>query len=615
MAEKNHPLAAWKDTKKRIKGKGAKLFVDWFDDILFNKAKINHNLFYGETGSPTSGSAGVYGMWLTDPKKDKSGNKVAAGTELGKVIKVLKKITDTKSYKSWGFVDLDYPTILVIEYSTGKGTPISMKVIDYATGQKKTEKNLFKFKFGFTGLKVRDPNLKPGQEKEPPKPGGAAWTAIQEKITLKIFEHLWGGGITGVTGFGPNPSDKTGFCHKVIGKGAGGKMLWDNIHHPSAYSKKTGEPMPGSWLGHFQRQYNAVSKNLLGLPHSHYDVYSYTKFMSWITDMVTSRAWPKWPGGNISKKDSWNPADIWLISNQPTAEVIKAMLNAAPTIAAVNQILRRAFQARYIVGISLKQSDKSGVKYEEVNTKLTQKVTKWPFKGSLPTSKKRAPAIVQFHNFVLRLPFKTKKIKGNITRGNFDIKTNELKVQNDSGTAIALARIGSSASGAGNIRVEFKAIGNSAAQLGQCPRDLLGHLLKDNLPSNLSPMKTLQVPSWKDGTEERVIVPPKGTRNRGKDPNYQYWTSIVDTIISKKVITYDKSLEEFVDNLSLIEKNGTNGAVSPETATCLQIVELAFLVSMIPKGKRNMVFQNMYYYAQKKGSVMGSQFGPFGKLY
>ena len=37
MAEKNHPLAAWKDTKKRIKGKGAKLFVDWFDDILFKK--------------------------------------------------------------------------------------------------------------------------------------------------------------------------------------------------------------------------------------------------------------------------------------------------------------------------------------------------------------------------------------------------------------------------------------------------------------------------------------------------------------------------------------------------------------------------------------------------
>ena len=96
MAEKDHPLAAWKDTKKRIKGKGAKLFVDWFDDILFKKAKIDPNLFYGETGSPSSGGSGVYGMWLTDPKKDKSGNKVAAGTELGKVINALKKMNISK---------------------------------------------------------------------------------------------------------------------------------------------------------------------------------------------------------------------------------------------------------------------------------------------------------------------------------------------------------------------------------------------------------------------------------------------------------------------------------------------------------------------------------------
>ena len=52
----------------------------------------------------------------------------------------------------------------------------------------------------------------------------------------------------------------------------------------------------------------------------------------------------------------------------------------------------------------------------------------------------------------------------------------------------------------------------------------------------------------------------------------------------------------------------------------IQIMEYAYLLTQIYKAGRSRanfddVIEDWYYYAQKKGALMESGFGPFGKLY
>ena len=76
--------------------------------------------------------------------------------------------------------------------------------------------------------------------------------------------------------------------------------------------------------------------------------------------------WPFWQGGKISKKDSWNPADIWLLSSTGDANaVLKDLKENGSSIQKVNAILKLAYKNRQVVGISLKKVGQI-VKYDEV---------------------------------------------------------------------------------------------------------------------------------------------------------------------------------------------------------------------------------------------------------
>ena len=86
------------------------------------------------------------------------------------------------------------------------------------------------------------------------------------------------------------------------------------------------------------------------------------------------------PIHKISQKDSWNPADIWLL-NQSARDYRKFIweVRNADTVANLNRALINAYNGNVIVGISLKKADinitkKRGVtgdiKFERVNLQL-----------------------------------------------------------------------------------------------------------------------------------------------------------------------------------------------------------------------------------------------------
>ena len=114
-----------------------------------------------------------------------------------------------------------------------------------------------KISFKDTSNSPRDPAVDPTlSSKEPPTPPSAEWTALQEEITLKMFQHLLGKSFSGVKGFGDQPSDTKGFAYKVI------RPMWKYILDDRAYNKtkdKTNNkwiPKSGSWLNHFSKQYD-----------------------------------------------------------------------------------------------------------------------------------------------------------------------------------------------------------------------------------------------------------------------------------------------------------------------------------------------------------------------
>jgi|TARA_R110001592_G_C13081560_1_gene742681 hypothetical protein len=100
-------------------------------------------------------------------------------------------------------------------------------------------------------------------------------------------------------------------------------------------------------------------------------------FMEWVSDFVKKEF-------QISQKDNWNPADIWLIQNEAKwrREITKAYDNRdvrkkktiEAELAKFNAIFRGLFRSRQIVGISLKKISGKTAQWKEVN--VTEKFFK-----------------------------------------------------------------------------------------------------------------------------------------------------------------------------------------------------------------------------------------------
>jgi len=100
-------------------------------------------------------------------------------------------------------------------------------------------------------------------------------------------------------------------------------------------------------------------------------------FMEWVSKLVKEEF-------QISQKDNWNPADIWLIQNEAKwkKEIKKAYDNRnvrkkktiEAELAKFNAIFRGLFRSRQIVGISLKKVSGKTAQWKEVN--VTEKFFK-----------------------------------------------------------------------------------------------------------------------------------------------------------------------------------------------------------------------------------------------
>ncbi len=417
-------------------------------------------------------------------------------------------------------------------------------------------------------------------------------TAEQEKVTLKIMEIL-------LKKNGYNPlnkkeeklqSDFDKFAKKDLSK------LWPGILGDSKAARE--------WYKHFFLQFKEIEQTTK-LPNDIFDFYHYDEFMSFISDLVTAgppaplpntgrtKKWPKF--GVISQKDSWNPADVWLVNKKGTAyKKLLKEIEQCKYISQVNAVLKRAFKGKdnggkpVVAGISLKKSSGKALHYELVNL---------AYKGSsLPQ--------VEYGGMVLDLPW---------SNGVPDKVTSMLYVtemtQGNKSNKEAMMRIGSS--GTANLNLEFGAKGG-AAQLGKVPKTLATKRIQ-NLPG----LGGVELPS---GNAAEASIPENNS-----DAKAKIWQNKIREIknysgtgrkgIFKIPSAY--TVDNFIDNI-IAAKNSEKwkGEVQQKVLIVIQIMEFAYLLTQIYKGVRSRdgfddFVEDLYYYSQKKGS----NFGPFGKLY
>jgi hypothetical protein len=403
--------------------------------------------------------------------------------------------------------------------------------------------------------------------------------------------------------------------------------MWEYVLDDRAYNTKPSAagklvPKSNSWLGHFKRQYEFIDKDTT-LKNGTYNVFDYDYFMDKIVAFIKGGAqvgikkhigtWPFWQGGKISKKDSWNPADIWLLSSTGDANaVLKDLKENGSSIQKVNAILKLAYKNRQVVGISLKKVGKT-VKYEEVNLEM---------KGA--TSINVIHPNVWFGKFDLNVPY---------SNGNFDLKTNTLTVTDTKKNDVGVMRCGSNQSTPGNITFEFKAAGSSSAQLGKVPMDLMLQLWqspKYGLGTGRDGKHIIgDLPRYKgdNGVINYTVLPAKAKKEAlPKDPTWVYWNKRVKLITKmagvglwKDGSTVKSQMKSLIPNIASLKKNGVKGTITSNTAASLQLVEFAYMIALLysktTDKKFDFMFESMFYFAQKKGAAFGSRFGPFGKLY
>ena len=399
------------------------------------------------------------------------------------------------------------------------------------------------------------------------------------------------------------------------------------------------------WYYHFLLQFERIELDTK-LPDDVFTVFTYDEFLDFIEQLVkvgppthaalasktaitsdltiekTNRApdktWPKF--GIIPKKDSWNPADIWLINqSSPRYKNIILRLKQSQTIAELNSVLIEAFRAKpkIIVGISLKKSDAgSHSPATHVGAKLHYDLVNLTIKGKLPELNP-----VRFDSLEVNLPWDKSQME--FTTITNILKVNEVKREAVGGKTTfkvikeAEMRIGSGQSDTHNINLEYKPK-KGGGQLGKIPKTLLPTVIGNILGTSYT------LPTWK---EADAAIPDS---KKGK--KYTDMKNLVKKVSDCPLFTFkDKdqlikgTQQTFINDIMEAKSKGKwkkDSRTHKSVTMAVQIMQfygtLADIynsVSTHQQRKFNKFIKDTYNLAQKRGEIFGSSFGPFGKLH
>jgi len=595
MAEKT---LTWVETKKKFPaGADSSMMQSWLSD-LWKRSATDLTKFFGmDTAVPKGGKQYVMAVHQSEFSKIK---KVLSGNRPP----TLPKTASKKYEVYWGPV--------------AANTMSSAKEFFFLLVDAKTENLIIKIKLIITGKQPHGTqsttkSKKAGGAKK--KPTVTISTAQQEAVTLLIVQQILNKGTKHYDTFEDMYNDPKSGLKKI-------------------HSKLNAKPLElNDWWQSFNAQFEGIPALVTKkkLKADHYEVFNLDgtgvtdkqhNFMKFISDLIT-----KGTGGSLdeasikmfAKKDSWNPADIWLLDTEGnpkgTYDKIKTKLELANTIAEINLIMQQAYRDKIIKGISLKKNRGTAAQliFEEVN------LFNMHMKGTLPDVE------------IIEIQFDPHY---NESTKVFSSVTSTIILREKTSKKLYNLAFRSNQTALNNITFEFKEQG-MPAQLGKIPKDRMLQAIS-NLKVTGVPKK---FPAVSDHTDYKKAHWNKVTRQvnsfLGKIPKwdvggksnqykitYAVWrkTAIVKTAEEFKKHKAAKTSENKAASWKVFNKNleasiKKHGIIKGNSIM-MQMVDFLYLFAALQNNTSKAQFtkflSNLFYWAQKKGQEW--QFGPFGKM-
>ena len=322
------------------------------------------------------------------------------------------------------------------------------------------------------------------------------------------------------------------------------------------------------WLEGYFKQHEKMLAEFGGPAWTEFDHSGSGSFMNYISGLVKNKY-------GISKKDNWDPADMWLISGRTTKQVkefIEEQVNTTKvtqTIDKLNQVMRDMYGKKELVGISLKAISGKTAEFSEYNvSKFTQAMAK----------------SYRFPNIKLTIDLKedmSQDSKAELRRKdggggyNFQIKSN-------------------SSTSWSNLKWESTPNGATAARGGKAQVEKVIEMLKEN--------GVTFEKSWK-----------KYPRNKKEFNARKKEFETMFTYVNGKATTNCGNAAEFSKNIMKMFGSG----VANEKVANSKLMQLTFLndILSIKQEKGEEIYINWWTDLVYLSIKLGNQYGPFGKLY
>jgi len=153
--------------------------------------------------------------------------------------------------------------------------------------------------------------------------------------------------------------------------------LNENKFDKEGISKAIGFNFGEKWNNSFQRTFEAISKSTGKDKINIKDYITYrdsdNKKPKFLNDMTDPKILP-------DKKDNWNPSDIWMVKKDykggDILDLCKKIKSGEEPFQELNNLLKKLFEEKKLIGISLKQvtSNKAIFKKMEVNLNVTKSI-------------------------------------------------------------------------------------------------------------------------------------------------------------------------------------------------------------------------------------------------
>ena len=335
--------------------------------------------------------------------------------------------------------------------------------------------------------------------------------------------------------------------------------------------------VPDSWLMSYYAQQKVLLKKVSPPKMSKFDHSGANSFMDFITKLCLKNFNKQLGLGG--KKDSWNPADIWIV-NGSQAKIKQELEKSVTTIHELNSVLRQMYYDKRVMGISLKKTGKVAY-YEEVNLDES---------NLIPNTKD--------YNFPAPMKAFTANFK--IKSGD-DMFTQDVKISIEGGGKTFVFQIKANSSdeiGGSNLKFEPTAKGSGTARLGKAPVDKVTKILKDEFDKTF--------------VNNNKLYPKDINEFATKTKGEEYFRKVLTNLLPK-IDTDMKNVDDVINNI----KASFDGKKDRGTNTKAKLMGLDFFYqcSQLSDEDRREFITDMIFLAQKKAFSKVDFFGPFGKIY